>query len=128
MTNEPVNPHLDIAPGVARALESGQPVVALESTIISHGMPYPQNIETALAVEDAVREAGATPATIAIQHGRLKVGLGVDEIGARDNFFDLIVQEHRHMVFAFCYALLRDAELAEEVTQEVFVPLATPAP
>ena len=65
---------------VAEALASGKPVVALESTIISHGMPYPKNVETAAAVEDIVREAGAIPATIAILNGRLKVGLSADEI------------------------------------------------
>lgn len=75
MPTDPVNPNLDIAPDISEALESGRPVVALESTIISHGMPYPRNVETALAVEDAVRAAGAEPATIAILNGRLKVGL-----------------------------------------------------
>ena len=72
--------YLDIAPDVADALQAGKPVVALESTIISHGMPYPKNVETAAAVESIVREAGATPATIAILGGRLKVGLSTDEI------------------------------------------------
>jgi pseudouridine-5'-phosphate glycosidase len=72
--------YLDIAPDVAEALQSGQPVVALESTIISHGMPYPRNVETALTVEDIVREGGATPATIAILGGRLKVGLTTEVI------------------------------------------------
>lgn len=74
------NDALDIAPGVAAALAAGEPVVALESTIISHGMPYPDNVETALAVEQAVLEGGALPATIAIIEGRLKVGLSADEI------------------------------------------------
>jgi len=72
--------YLDIAPDVADALQAGNPVVALESTIISHGMPYPKNVETAATVESIVREAGATPATIAILNGRLKVGLSADEI------------------------------------------------
>jgi pseudouridine-5'-phosphate glycosidase len=80
MPTEPVSPNLDIAPEISEALESGQPVVALESTIISHGMPYPRNVETALAVENAVREGGAAPATIAILGGRLKVGLDADDI------------------------------------------------
>ena len=75
-----LNPYLDIAPEVKEALESGKPVVALESTIISHGMPYPQNVETALNVERIIRENGAVPATIAIIGGRLKAGLSVDEI------------------------------------------------
>lgn len=75
-----MNRYLDIAPEVKAALEAGKPVVALESTIISHGMPYPQNVETALAVEKIVRENGAVPATIAIIGGRLKAGLTEEEI------------------------------------------------
>ncbi|MBS3937324.1 MAG: pseudouridine-5'-phosphate glycosidase [Peptococcaceae bacterium] len=65
---------------VAAALALGQPVVALESTIISHGMPYPQNVETALRVEQIVREHGAVPATIAIIKGKIKVGLSEAEV------------------------------------------------
>jgi pseudouridine-5'-phosphate glycosidase len=72
--------YLDVAPGVAAALSAGKPAVALESTIISHGMPYPQNLETARGVEAIIRENGATPATIAILDGRLKVGLSDAEI------------------------------------------------
>ncbi|NGN98438.1 pseudouridine-5'-phosphate glycosidase [Grimontia sp. S25] len=75
-----LNPYLDIHPAVKQALSEGKPVVALESTIISHGMPYPENVETALRVEQAVRDNGATPATIAILKGRLKVGLSEEEI------------------------------------------------
>ena len=74
------NPYLDIAPEVQQALAAGKPVVALESTIISHGMPYPQNVETALNVERIIRENGTVPATIAIIGGRLKAGLSVEEI------------------------------------------------
>ena len=74
------NPYLDIYPEVRQALETGKPVVALESTIISHGMPYPQNVETALNVEKIIRENGAVPATIAIIGGRLKAGLSPEEI------------------------------------------------
>jgi len=72
--------YLDIAPEVQQALEQGRAVVALESTIISHGMPYPQNVATALQVEDEVRRHGAVPATIAIVNGRLKAGLSREEI------------------------------------------------
>lgn len=72
--------YLDINPEVKKALDEGKAVVALESTIISHGMPYPQNVETALNVENIVRENGAVPATIAILNGKLKVGLTKDEI------------------------------------------------
>jgi pseudouridylate synthase len=75
-----MNALLDIAPEVAAALQAGQAVVALESTIITHGMPWPQNVETALRVEAEVRSAGAVPATIAILGGRLKAGLLPNEI------------------------------------------------
>ena len=75
-----LNPYLDISTEVQAALDAGKPVVGLESTIISHGMPYPKNVETALLVEQTIRDAGATPATIAIIGGRLKAGLTHDEI------------------------------------------------
>ena len=75
-----LNPYLDVAPEVAAAVAAGKPVVALESTIISHGMPYPQNVETALKVEQIIRDSGAVPATIAILGGRLKAGLTAEEI------------------------------------------------
>ncbi len=69
-----------INPTVRAALNTGQPVVALESTVITHGLPYPQNVETALAMEDAVREAGATPATIAVLKGEITAGITPDDI------------------------------------------------
>ena len=75
-----MNKYLDVNPEVAAAIVQGKPVVALESTIISHGMPYPQNVETALQVEQIIRENGAVPATIAIIGGRLKAGLTAEEI------------------------------------------------
>ena len=75
-----LNSYLDVSPEVAAALAAGKPVVALESTIISHGMPYPQNVETALKVEEIIRQNGAVPATIAILGGRLKAGLSPAEI------------------------------------------------
>jgi pseudouridylate synthase len=71
---------LNIAPEVQAALDDGQPVVALESTIITHGMPYPRNVETALQVEAQVHACGAVPATIAILQGKLKIGLSTLEI------------------------------------------------
>jgi pseudouridylate synthase len=74
--------YLDIAPEVRLALEQGRPVVALESTIISHGMPYPQNVATALRVEAEVRSSGALPATIAVMDGRLTAGLSAAQIEA----------------------------------------------
>ena len=75
-----INKYLDVKPEVAEAIAQGKPVVALDSTIISHGMPYPQNVETALQVEKIIRENGAVPATIAIIGGRLKAGLTPEEI------------------------------------------------
>jgi pseudouridylate synthase len=75
-----MQPHLCIAPEVAQALSENHPVVALESTIISHGMPYPRNVETAQRVEAVVRATGAVPATCAIINGQLTAGLNTDEI------------------------------------------------
>ena len=72
--------YLDINSNIKKALAEKRPVVALESTIISHGMPFPQNVETALKVEEIVRSTGAIPATIAIIKGKFKVGLTEDEI------------------------------------------------
>lgn len=75
-----MNKYLDITPEITQALADGKPVVALESTIISHGMPYPQNVEMAAQVEQVIRNEGAVPATIAIMDGKLKVGLSNDDI------------------------------------------------
>lgn len=75
-----MNALLNIQPEVAEAIQKGLPIVALESTIISHGMPYPKNVETALAVEDAVRKEGAVPATIAIKDGKCCVGLSAEQL------------------------------------------------
>ena len=77
-----VTERLMIAPEVAEALAAGRPVVALESTLISHGLPYPQNIEVASASEAAVRESGAVPATVAVHDGRLLVGLDAESLHA----------------------------------------------
>ena len=75
-----MNKYLEISAEVKQALDAGRPVVALESTIISHGMPYPQNVQTAMAVEQTIRDNGATPATIAIIGGKLNAGCTPDEI------------------------------------------------
>ena len=77
---ENIKKYLSLSAEVALALQEGRPVVALESTIISHGMPYPQNVETALRVEQTIRDCGATPATIAIIGGKLKAGCTAEEI------------------------------------------------
>ncbi len=75
-----LNKYLAVSPEVQAALDAGKPVVALESTIISHGMPYPKNVETALNVEKIIRDNGATPATIAIIKGKLTVGCTPEQI------------------------------------------------
>ena len=75
-----MNPFLHIHPEVQDSLHNSKPVVALESTIIAHGMPYPQNVETAREVESIVRNQGATPATIAILNGKLCVGLNEQQL------------------------------------------------
>ncbi len=71
---------LVVSPEIKDALAAGRPVVALETTIVSHGMPWPENIETALAVEDVVRENGAVPAAIAVLDGKIRVGLGREDL------------------------------------------------
>jgi len=72
--------HVDIHPDVRRALESDAPIVALETTIVTHGMPFPQNVATARSLEAIVREGGATPATIAVIDGRIRIGLDDDTL------------------------------------------------
>lgn len=80
--------YLEFSKEVQEAMEAGKPIVALESTIISHGMPYPQNVQTAREVEQIVRDGGAVPATMALIDGKIKVGLSDDELemfGNADN-------------------------------------------
>ena len=91
--------YLDIKPEVADAIKNGKAVVALESTIISHGMPYPQNVETALKVERIVKENGAVPATIAILEGKLKVGLTEEEIEYLGKAKNVVKTSRRDMPF-----------------------------
>ncbi len=97
-----LNPYLDVKPEVAEAIAAGKPVVALESTIISHGMPYPQNVETALNVERIIRENGAVPATIAIIGGRLKAGLTPEEIEYFGKKGQAIAKASRRDLAALC--------------------------
>jgi len=80
MVNDAITPHLDINPNVKRAMDCRSPIIALESTIICHGMPYPKNVQTAIQAEQIARDNGVIPATIAIINGRLKVGLTENEI------------------------------------------------
>jgi pseudouridine-5'-phosphate glycosidase len=91
--------YLEIHPEVQQALAAGKPVVALESTIISHGMPYPENIETARRVEGIVREHGAVPATIGILHGKLKVGLTDEELEYMGKGQDILKVSRRDLPF-----------------------------
>jgi pseudouridine-5'-phosphate glycosidase len=91
--------YLDLSDEVREALENGRPVVALESTIIAHGMPYPRNVETALRVEEVIRENGAVPATIAILKGRLKAGLTREEVEYLGSSQDVAKASRRDIPF-----------------------------
>ncbi|MET3698662.1 pseudouridine-5'-phosphate glycosidase [Bacillus oleivorans] len=84
---------------VRQAMENGKPIIALESTIITHGMPYPQNIETALEVEEIIREEGAVPATIAIMDGKIHIGLSQAEIKQLANSEDVIKASRRDLPY-----------------------------
>ena len=95
-----MNEMLDITPELREALAAARPVVALESTIVTHGMPWPENVETARAVEAAVREGGAVPATIAIIHGRIKIGLGQDELDWLGKARDVMKLSRADLAFA----------------------------
>ena len=97
-----LNRFLDVNPEIKEAVATGKPVVALESTIISHGMPYPQNVETALEVERIIRENGAVPATIAIIGGRLKAGLTPEEIEYFGKKGTAIAKASRRDLAALC--------------------------
>lgn len=89
------NPYLEISDEVKTALNENKPLVALESTIISHGMPYPQNYETAKHVENTVRENGAVPATIAILNGKIKIGLSEDDLQILSNSGNILKASRR---------------------------------
>ncbi len=117
-----MNPFLKISPEVAQALQQNKPVVALESTIISHGMPYPKNVETALAVEQVVRDNGAIPATIAIINGKCCVGLSAEEIetfGKEKNVWKVSLRDMPYVISQNLYgattvaATMRIASMAE---------------
>jgi len=94
-----MNSFIDISPKVLKALTENKPVVALESTIISHGMPYPQNVEMALSVEKIIESEGCVPATIAILNGRIKVGLTPDEITRLAQLKDVIKASKRDLAY-----------------------------
>ena len=100
-----MNQLLNIHPEISEALNQGLPIVALESTIIAHGMPYPQNIETALEVEQIVRENGAIPATIAILDGKLCVGLNTQQLELLGNTKDVWKVSLRDMPYVISQKL-----------------------
>ncbi|EGD72151.1 indigoidine synthase A family protein [Salpingoeca rosetta] len=93
------HPLLDVSEEVLQAQQDGRPVVALESTIISHGMPFPDNVETALAVEECVRHEGCIPATIGIMNGRIRVGMNEDDIHLLANAKEVTKASRRDMAY-----------------------------
>ena len=97
--------YLDIKPEIAEAIKQGKAVVALESTIISHGMPYPQNVETAKKTEQIIRDFGAIPATIAVIDGRMKVGLSDTELECVANSKDVLKLSRRDLPFVVAQKL-----------------------
>ncbi len=113
-----MNKYLDIAPEVKAALDADKPVVALESTIISHGMPYPKNVETALLVEQTIRDNGAVPATIAVIGGRLKAGLSHEEIEHLGKAGRAVAKASRRDLPALC---ARGADGATTVTTTMII-------
>ncbi len=110
--------YLDINPEVKEALDEGRPVVALESTIISHGMPYPRNVETALNVEKIIRDNGAIPATIAILKGKLKVGLTEAEIEYLGKAAEKVVKTSRRDI---PFIIARKADGATTVASTMII-------
>ncbi len=119
-----LNKFLDVKPEVAEAIAAGKPVVALESTIISHGMPYPQNVQTALEVERIIRENGAVPATIAIIGGRLKAGLTAEEIEYFGKKGTAIAKASRRDLAVLC---ARGEDGATTVTTTMIIAHMVPA-
>ncbi|MCX7570940.1 pseudouridine-5'-phosphate glycosidase [Tumebacillus sp. DT12] len=91
--------YLELHPEVEQALQEGRPVVALESTIISHGMPYPENVQTAREVEAIIREQGAVPATIGIMNGKIKIGLSDEELEAFGSSKDVMKVSRRDLPY-----------------------------
>ena len=118
---------IHIAPHITQALSKGLPVVALESTIISHGMPYPQNVETALSVEEEIRQQGAIPATIGIIDGVAIVGMSKEEIEAFGQKKNIVKVSRRDLPIVFAQKLWGATTvaatmiLAEKAGIEVFV-------
>ena len=100
MTKLPDNKFLEFSPQIAEALKNNAPIVALESTIITHGMPWPKNMETAQAVEKNVHQSGAIPATIAVMGGKIKIGLKEDELTTLAKAKDVMKLSRADLAFA----------------------------
>ncbi|QNA88103.1 pseudouridine-5'-phosphate glycosidase [Massilia sp. Dwa41.01b] len=98
--------YLQFSPEVAAARNAGKPVVALESTIISHGMPYPQNVQTARKVEQIIRDAGAVPATIAIMDGKICIGLSDEQLETLGTAPDALKVSRRDLAYVLSQRLL----------------------
>ncbi|MEK7224271.1 MAG: pseudouridine-5'-phosphate glycosidase [Bacteroidota bacterium] len=101
-----MNSFLEILPEVSEALQNNRPVVALESTIISHGMPYPKNVETAMSVEQVIRDNGAVPATIAIMNSKCHVGLSKEELeyfGKADHVWKVSLRDMPYVISKYLY-------------------------
>ena len=113
-----MNKYLSISPEVQQALDEHKPIVALESTIISHGMPYPQNVETAMRVEQTIRDHGAVPATIAIIGGKLKAGCTAEEIEYLGSKGQAITKASRRDLPVL---IARDADGATTVTTTMII-------
>jgi pseudouridine-5'-phosphate glycosidase len=101
-----MHPYLLISPEVAAARAAGKPVVALESTIISHGMPYPQNVQMAREVEQLIRDAGAVPATIAIMGGRICIGLNEEQLELLGTSQDAMKVSRRDLAYVLAQGKL----------------------
>ena len=99
-----MNEYLALSPEVAAALANNLPIVALESTIIAHGMPYPQNVQTAREVEAIIRAAGAVPATIALLGGKIRVGLNDSELELLGQSPDAMKVSRRDLAYALATA------------------------
>lgn len=99
ISNEMLKKYVEYSDEVKKAMEEGKPVVALESTIISHGMPYPQNIETAKACEEIIRENGSVPATTAIIGGKIKIGLSDEDLEFMATSKDIIKASRRDFAY-----------------------------
>lgn len=125
MTNSPPHSSLDVTDEVRQALSDGAPVVALESTIISHGMPYPQNIEMATTVEGLIRAEGAVPATIALLHGRPKIGLSADDLELLATADDVIKVSLRDLPYVVARGLHGATTVASTMRLAALAGIAT---